>query len=221
MEKRIGITIILMVTVIMGGFAYANIFPADSQQNTALPDKATSVAFQNNGDSWTHVVAAFDITKKDGTIKKIYANLWVKPRGTAKVDLSGILGYGNKALPEGTKVQLKTYSAPNIPASQIPQGVTDNQVTTTADPAQGGDFLSALTSRVSAADPTVSTPRQTVIANTIAIVLRGGKVVAGANAAVPVCANAGSVTAAVPITPSGGVGPVIASTGRITIVLPL
>lgn len=218
MEKRIGLAIVVMVAVIVGGFAYANI--PQSQQN-AVPDAATSVAFQNNGNSWKHVVAAFDITNVDGSIKSIYADLWVKPQGTATVDLSSILGKVNQALPEGTKIQLKTYTDPNVPASEVPQGVKDSKVTTTTDSSQGGQFLSAITPSVSAADPIVSTPTQTVIANTFTAIFRNGQFVTGASAAVPVCANAGGVTAAVPITSSGGIGPVIAKTPRITIVLPL
>lgn len=218
MEKRIGITIILMVAVIAGGFAYASLPLTGSQQNAA--DEATSVAFQNDGNSWKHVVAALDVTQVDGSIKTVYADLWVKPKGTATVDLSSILGKVNQKLPEGTKIQVQTYTD-NSSTSQAPQGVTDNQVTTTTDPAQGGDFLEAFTSRVRAIDPVVSTPRQTVIANTFTAIFRGGQFVAGANAAVPVCANAGGVTAAVPFSPSGAITRVVASTPRHTIIIPL
>jgi hypothetical protein len=214
MEKRIGIAIILMVAVIAGGFAYASLPLTGSQQNTAIPSQATSVAFQNDGNSWKHVVAAFDITNVDGSIKSIYADLWVKPKGTANVDLSRLAGL----LPEGTKVKLQTYTSPDVPASQLPQGVTDNKVTTTADPAQGGNFLAALTSRVSALDPTVVTPRNRVVVNgTSFSISTGGRVVVSGTSATPICANAaaGGTSATAQIS-----GPVVAKTPRITIVLP-
>ena len=222
MEKRIGLTIIVMVAVIMGGFGYANIPQTGTPQNTAIPDGATSVAFENNGNSWTHVVAAFDITNVDGSIKKIYADLWVKPQGTANVDLSSLAGLNNQPLPQGTNVQLKTYTSPNVPAAQVPQGVTDNRVTTTADPTQGGQFLAALTPSTSAADPVVVTPGNTVVANSTSISIgTGGRISIGLNTASSLCVSAGGASAQTPqITSTGVVGPTIASTPRIRIVLP-
>ncbi len=222
MEKRISLTIIVMVAVIMGGFTYAGIPQTAPQQNTAIPNGATSVAFENKGNSWTHVVAAFDITNIDGSVKKIYADLWVKPQGTANVDLSSLAGLSNQPLPEGTNVRLNTYAVPNIPTSQVPQGVTDNRVTATADPAQGGQYLAALTPSTSAADPVVTTPRNTVIANSTSIsVGTGGGVSISINSPTALCVSAGGASASTPqITSAGVVGPTIASTPRIRIVLP-
>ena len=235
MEKRIGLTIVVMVAVIMGGFAYASIPQTGSQQNTAVPDGATSVAFQNNGNSWKHVVAAFDITDVDGSIKKIYADLWVKPQGTATVDLSSLAGLNNNPLPAGTNVQLKTYTDPNVPASQVPQGVTDNKVTATADPAQGGQFLAALTPSTSAADPVVVTPRNNVIINDTSFNMNNdGTASLDDPAPAPLCTvvSAGGSTAqtstdgtAIATTPGVSAiapltGPIVASTPRIRIVLP-
>ena len=221
MEKRMGLTIIVMVAVVMGGFAYANI-PTGIQQNTAIPNEATGVAFENHGNSWKHVVAAFDITDIDGSVKKIYADLWVKPQGTATVDLSSLTGLNNQALPEGTKINLKTYTVPNVPASKVPQGVTNNKVSATADPSQGGEYLAALTPSTSAADPVVVTPGNTVIANTTSIsISTGGGVQIGIAGPTAICANAGGASASTPqLTSAGVVGPTIASTPRITIVLP-
>ncbi len=238
MKKRIGLTIILMVAV-MGGFAYSIIPQIGAQQDTSLniPDQATGVAFENNGNSWTHVVAAFDITNVDGSVKKIYADLWVKPHGTANVDLSSLTGLNNQPLPPGTNVQLKTYAVPNVSAAQVPQGVTDNKVSTTADPSQGGKYLSALTPSTSAADPAVVTPRNNVVVNDTSFnVNNGGNVsLNDPAAAAPLCtvASAGGstaqsstngtatastpgVTAQAPLT-----GPVIASTPRVRISLPI
>ena len=231
MEKKMGLAIVVMVAVVMGGFAYANIPQTGVQQNTAIPNEATSIAFENHGNSWKHVVAAFDITDIDGSVKQIYADLWVKPQGTATVDLSSLAGLNNQALPEGTKINLKTYTVPNVPASQVPQGITDNKVTTTADPSEGGQYLAALTPGTSAADPVVVTPGNTVIADPVVVtpgntvianttsisISTGGRVSASTTAAAPICAvaSAGGTTAQ-----SSATGPTIASTPRITIVLP-
>lgn len=221
-----------MVVVVMGGIVYANI--PQTQQNTAIPTEATSVAFENHGNSWKHVVAAFDITDVDGSVKKIYADLWVKPQGTATVDLSSLAGLNNQSLPAGTNVQLKTYTVPNVPTAQVPQGVTDNKVTATADPSQGGKYLAALTPSTSAADPVVVTPRNTVVVNDTSFSINtGGGVSLGGTAAVPLCANAGGASAQAPtngtaVASTPGVtaqapltGPVVASTPRLRIVLPL
>ena len=234
MEKRISLTIMVMVAVVMGGSVYADIPQTGVQQNTAIPNGATSVAFENHGNSWKHVVAAFDITNVDGSIKKIYADLWVKPQGTATVDLSSLAGLNNQPLPSGANVQLKTYTTPNVPTSHVPQGVTDNKVTATADPSQGGKFLSALTPSTSAADPVVVTPRNTVIVNDTSFsITTGGGVSLGGTAATPLCANAGGTSAQAPtngtaVATTPGItalaplnGPVVASTPRLRIVLPL
>ena len=50
MKKRIGLTIMVMVAVVIGGFGYANIPQTGVQQNTAMPSGATSVAFENHGN---------------------------------------------------------------------------------------------------------------------------------------------------------------------------
>lgn len=234
MEKKIGLTIMMMVVVIMGGFVYANIPQTGTQQNTVVPSGATSVAFENNGNSWKHVVAAFDITDVDGSVKKIFADLWIKPQSTATVDLSSLTGLNNQPLPQGTNVNLKTYTAPNVPTAQVPQDVTNNKVTATADPSQGGKYLAALTPSTSAADPVVVTPRNTVIVNDTAFsITTGGGVSLSGTAAVPLCANAGGASAQAPtngtaVATTPGVtalaplnGPVIASTPRLRIVLPL
>ena len=237
MEKRARLTIMLMVIVVMGGLVYANVPQIGSQQNTVIPNEATSVAFENHGNSWKHVVAAFDITNVDGSVKKIYADLWVKPQGTATVDLSSLAGLNNQPLPTGTNVQLKTYTAPNVPTSQVPQGVTDNKVTATADPSQGGKFLSALTPTTSAADPVVTTPRNNVVVNDTSFNINtGGRVSlndpAAATALCTVVSAGGSTaqtsTNGTAIASTPGVtaqaplnGPLVASTPRLRIVLPL
>ncbi|MEN6292315.1 MAG: hypothetical protein ABFD07_09935 [Methanobacterium sp.] len=234
MEKRAGITIMLMVVVVMGGLVYANVPQTVTQQNTAVPNEATSVAFENHGNSWKHVVAAFDITNVDGSVKKIYADLWVKPQGTAAVDLSSLAGLNNQSLPAGTNVQLKTYTVPNVPTAQVPQGITDNKITATADPSQGGKYLAAITPATSAADPVVTTPRNNVVVNDTSFSINtGGGVSVGGTAAVPLCANAGGASAQAPtngtaVASTPGVtaqapltGPVVASTPRLRIVLPL
>ena len=187
MDKKIVLAIILMAAVIMGGIAYAKIPQTGPQQNTAVTGSATNVAFQNNGNSWKHVVAAFDVTKTDGSKKKVYADLWVKPKGTANVDLSHMLGYGNQALPKGTNIQMKTYKDPNV--SQLPHGITDNKVTATTDPTQGGQFLAALVA-VSKNKKIVTTSSLVIIKVKIIIII---VIIKG-----PLCLNCGGHITTVP-----------------------
>lgn len=182
MDKKIVLAIILMVAVVMGGIAYANIPQTGSQQNTAISGNATNVAFQNNGTSWKHVVAAFDVTKIDGSKKKVFADLWIKPKGTANVDLSHSLGYGNQALPKGTKIQMKTYKDPNVPVSQLPNGIRDNKVTTTSDPTLGGQFLASITA--------ISSTRK-IITNNALIVIKVKIIIIKVIISGPLCVNTG------------------------------
>lgn len=182
MDKKIVLAIILMVAVVMGGIAYASIPQTGSQQNTAISGNATNVAFQNNATSWKHVVAAFDVTKTNGNKKKVYADLWIKPKGTANVDLSHALGYGNQALPKGTKIQMKTYKDPSVPVSQLPKGVTDNKVTTTNDPTLGGQFLASITS--------ISSTKK-IITNNALIVIKVKIIIIKVIITGPLCVNTG------------------------------
>lgn len=235
MKKTIGIAIIIIVMVITGGFAYAYAQQSEDQQSTSqnIPDGATGVTFQNTGDSWKHVVVALDnVPKSDGTTGNVYADMWIKPDGSASIDLSGIAGFGNQPLPDGTDMSITTYTDPNVPETQLPQDVADNPVTTTTDPSQGGNMLSAITPEGASdatvstpistveADPTIVTPGNTIVVNGASISINtGGRVFVIANAATsPLCvvATAGGTSAQAPIS-----GPVVASTPRITIVLPL
>ncbi len=189
MDKKIILGIILVVAVVMGGIAYANIPQTGPQQNTAISGNATNVAFQNNGTSWKHVVATFDVTKIDGNKKKVFADLWIKPKGTANVDLSRSLGYGNQALPKGTKIQMKTYKDPNVPVSQLPNGIRDNRVTTTADPTLGGQFLASITA--------ISSTRKIITSNSL-IVIKVKIIIIKVIITGPLCVNTGGSVISIP-----------------------
>lgn len=125
MKKGIGILIIVIVTLIWGGYACAYVSQSESQQDTSqgIPDGATGVTFYNNGNSWVHAVAVFEnVPKKDGTTGNIYTDIWLKPKengipGTASIDLSSIAGYGNQPLPQGTKIRMNTWGNLLGPAS--------------------------------------------------------------------------------------------------------
>jgi len=182
MDKKIVLGIILMVAVVMGGIAYANIPQTGSQQSTPVSGNATNVAFQNNATSWKHVVAAFDVTKTDGTKKKVYSDLWIKPKGTANVDLSRALGYGNQALPKGTKIKMNTYKDPNVPVSQLPNGITDSRITTTADPTLGGQFLASITA--------ISSSRK-IITSSTSLIIQVKIIIIKVIISGPLCVNTG------------------------------
>lgn len=112
MKKRLGVIIIVIITLIWGGYAYAYVSQSESQQNTSqnIAYGATGVAFYNNGNTWVHAVAVFEnIPKKDGTTGNIYADIWLKPQSTVTVDLSSIAGYDNQPLPKGTKIRMNIW----------------------------------------------------------------------------------------------------------------
>lgn len=117
MKKRVGIVIIMIITLIWGGYAYAYVSQSESQPDTSqnIQNGATGVTFYNNGNTWVHAVAVFEnVPKKDGTTGNIYADIWLKPEkngipGTASIDLSNIAGYGSQALPKGIKIRMNTW----------------------------------------------------------------------------------------------------------------
>lgn len=95
--------------------------------------------------------------------------------GTAIIDLSNLAGYGNNPIPAGTQIKMNTWGnllgtsggynnlkinlntessdskintieKSNLPVLSLPQGITDNKITTTVDPTSGAEYLSNLQS---------------------------------------------------------------------------
>lgn len=66
-----------------GIFTYAKIPIAKYCRISPLPDRATSVAFENNGTSLVHVAAALN-----GSIKKELCRFMDEIHGTSPVDLN-------------------------------------------------------------------------------------------------------------------------------------
>ena len=102
-NKIIGI-IVLIAIIAIGALAATN-FMKQGQQVAAAGDKNTKVSFYNNGTTWTSIDFILEnMTLKNGDIQTIYTEEYIKPNGTATLDLSNLAGYNNKPLPAGTTI---------------------------------------------------------------------------------------------------------------------
>ncbi len=100
-----------LIAVIVVGALAATIFMKPQDSVTAAQDKATKLAFYNNGDNWLHMnVVMENVTLKNGTTQTFYSELYLQPKnGTIVIDLSKLAGYGNEKLPAGTTIRILAW----------------------------------------------------------------------------------------------------------------
>jgi hypothetical protein len=78
--------------------------------STGVNQSSTKLAFTNNGSTWFHFDAVIEnMTMKNGTVQNFYVEGYMKPGGNVTMDLSGLGGYGNQALPAGTSVRVMAW----------------------------------------------------------------------------------------------------------------
>ncbi len=100
--------IILLVLIILGAVAVSGC--VNKTSSTSVNQSSTKVAFINNGTTWFHFDAVIEnMTMKNGTVQNYYVEGYMKPGGNVTMDLSGLAGYGNQALPAGTTVRVMAW----------------------------------------------------------------------------------------------------------------
>ena len=96
--------IIFLVLIILAAVAVSGC--TSKTNSTSINQSSTKVAFFNNGTTWFHFDAVIEnMTLKNGTVQNYYVEGYMKPGGNVTMDLSGLAGYGNQALPAGTTVR--------------------------------------------------------------------------------------------------------------------
>ena len=110
MDNRIIIGAVIIIVVIIGA-ALLLTGALTGQPNTNQVQAATTkVAIQNNGSTWAQVEMVMNnVTMKNGTVKTIYIESYVKPKGNVTIDLSQLLGYDNEKLPAGTTIRIQSW----------------------------------------------------------------------------------------------------------------
>lgn len=99
--------IILLVMLVLIAVAVSG---CTSNTNSTVNQSSTKLAFINNGTTWFHFDAVIEnITLKNGTVQNYYVDGYIKPNGNVTMDLSGLAGYGNEPLPEGTTVRVLAW----------------------------------------------------------------------------------------------------------------
>jgi hypothetical protein len=100
--------IILLVLIIFAAVAVSGC--TSKTNSTSVNQSSTKVAFMNNGTTWFHFDAVIEnMTLKNGTVQNYYVEGYMKPGGNVTMDLSGLAGYGNQALPAGTTVRVMAW----------------------------------------------------------------------------------------------------------------
>lgn len=85
---------------------------SDSGLNvTDVSVKGTKLSIHNNGTTWAVLDLIIEnATLKNGSVETFYGEVWIKPvNGTATIDLSKLLGYGNEKLPAGTTIRIISW----------------------------------------------------------------------------------------------------------------
>ncbi|NYB52795.1 MAG: hypothetical protein HVN35_09595 [Methanobacteriaceae archaeon] len=111
MRKNLGLlSILAVVIVVVAVSGCSNNTNTTSNSNVnAINEKSTKLSLTNNGTTWLQVELVANGTAKNGTNRTIYAETFIKPNGTATIDLSQILGYGNEPLPAGTTIRIQSW----------------------------------------------------------------------------------------------------------------
>ena len=100
--------IIFLVLIILAAVAVSGC--TSKTNSTSINQSSTKVAFFNNGTTWFHFDAVIEnMTLKNGTVQNYYVEGYMKPGGNVTMDLSGLAGYGNQALPAGTTVRVMAW----------------------------------------------------------------------------------------------------------------
>jgi hypothetical protein len=102
-------TIILLVLIALIAVAVSGC-TSKNTNSTGVNQSSTKLAFINNGSTWFHFDAVIEnMTMKNGTVQNFYVEGYMKPGGNVTMDLSGLGGYGNQALPAGTSVRVMAW----------------------------------------------------------------------------------------------------------------
>ena len=100
--------IIFLVLIILAAVAVSGC--TSKTNSTSINQSSTKIAFFNNGTTWFHFDAVIEnMTLKNGTVQNYYVEGYMKPGGNVTMDLSGLAGYGNQALPAGTTVRVMAW----------------------------------------------------------------------------------------------------------------
>ncbi len=101
------ILVIILAVIISATAVFSQLKPQPSPG-----DKSTKLAITNNGQTWLHFdLSIMNAPMKDGSRQPMYIEVFMKPGGTATIDLSNLLGYDNTPLPVGTEFRIITWAA--------------------------------------------------------------------------------------------------------------
>ena len=103
---------ILVLTVIGGSLIYLNQSTGTSIKNIVTEQGTKLELVNNNSQDWESVVMEVpNTTSSNGNKKNYFVVAWIEPGSNVTLDLSNMLGYGNKTLPSGTVVNILSGSS--------------------------------------------------------------------------------------------------------------
>ena len=112
-RKTIILGVSITIVLIFGTF----ILLTNQSQGTSINNTVTQQGTKldiingntNNWESFEMVIS--NATTSNGTVKTFYMVTWIEPNSNMTIDLSNMLGYGNKTLPSGTVLNVQSVSS--------------------------------------------------------------------------------------------------------------
>lgn len=118
-RKKITLGICITLIIVFGTFIFLSDQSQGTSINNTVTQHGTKLDLVNiNTQNWESVEMFIpNATTSNGTIKNFYIVTWIEPNSNITIDLSNMLGYGNKTLPEGTILDIHSVSSlySNVP----------------------------------------------------------------------------------------------------------
>ena len=112
-RKTIFLSICITLIVVFGTFISISDQSQGTSINNTVTQQGTKLDLVNsNTQNWESVEMVIpNATTSNGTIRNFYIVTWIEPNSNITIDLSNMLGYGNKTLPEGTILDIHSISS--------------------------------------------------------------------------------------------------------------
>ena len=102
----------ITIVIVFGTF----ILLSDQSQGTSINNTVTQQGtkldlINSNTQNWESIEMMIpNATTSNGKIKTVYIVAWIEPNSNITIDLSNMLGYGNRTLPVGTVLNIHSVS---------------------------------------------------------------------------------------------------------------
>ncbi len=115
MMKRRNVLILAVSLILVSIFGSSLVLSNESHStsiNNTVTEHGTKLKLINNdGHNWENMLIEItNATTASGVSNNYYVEAWIEPKSSVTIDLSNMLGYGDTTLPNGTTLDLSTWS---------------------------------------------------------------------------------------------------------------